>query len=373
MSKRENGEGSIYYDKSRSKYVASLVDPNGKRIAKRFTDRNEARAWLSNIKGEIATQVYIPATNITLGDWIIEWLRTFKTNIKPKTKLQYIQTSAHIEPIANIPLQAMTAAIAQKLLNELPKDMASSSKKKVYQLLFASTKKAYNLDMIRKNFMEPVEPPSVKQKEVEIFTAEEMKKILHYVHYDAPDNLRRHYPLILLAATSGARIGELLALKWQDVDYNNARIHIQANLQYIPGAGQQEMEPKTVAGNRYITIPIGVLETLGGRRTPQGKIIRMIRPEDYVFVTKRGTPFMSRNIGHYWKDILKGAEVPYKNFHVLRHTHATRLLAEGIPILEVAKRLGHSKASHTLNLYGHCIPNKDQEVAKKVALIYAVS
>lgn len=74
-----------------------------------------------------------------------------------------------------------------------------------------------------------------------------------------------------------------------------------------------------------------------------------------------------------WSVILKGAEVNYKKFHCLRHTHATQLLSGGVPLLEVCKRLGHSKPSHTLNLYGHAIPNMDKMVAEQVAKIYEIS
>ncbi|WP_289146522.1 site-specific integrase [uncultured Megamonas sp.] len=373
MAKRENGEGSIYYEKDRNKFCAAIVDPNGKRIRKRFNTREEAKDWIITIQSNIVNNNYIAPTNITLGEWIIEWLCIFKKNLRDKSKLQYMQTSVKLKPIAAIPLQKMTPVIAQKFLNDLPKEMASSSKKKVYQLLFTVAKKAYKLGMINKNFMEVVEPPIVQQKEIEIFTQNELQKIFKYLNENnIPYNLAKQYPFILLAATTGARLGELLALKWENVNFKENKIQITSTLNYIPKKGLIENPPKTSAGKRYITIPPKVTMLLKKLKPDNEKIIYLNTSRSYVFHTKNGTPYHPRNISKYWKQILINANVPYKNFHVLRHTHATQLLANNIPILEVAKRLGHSKASHTLNLYGHAIPNMDKEVADKVAKIYTI-
>lgn len=373
MAKKENGEGSIYLEKARNKYCASIFDPDGNRLRKRFDNKEDAKQWLIDIKAQFARHEYIAPNNITLGEWIMEWLTTFKQNLRDKSKLQYLQTSVKLAPIANIPLQKMTPLIAQKFLNDLPADMASSSKKKVYQLLFTTAKKARNLEMISKNFMEPVEAPSVKQKDIEIFTQAELEKIFNYLKSDnIPENLAKQYPFIILAATTGARLGELLALKWENVHLNESKIKITATLNYIPSKGFIENPPKTNAGKRYITLPPKVTSVLKSLKYGNNNILYMIKPTDYVFHTKNGTPYHPRNISHYWQKILNGADVPYKNFHVLRHTHATQLLAANVPILEVAKRLGHSKASHTLNLYGHAVPNLDKDVANKVSEIYNI-
>ena len=185
-------------------------------------------------------------------------------------------------------------------------------------------------------------------------------------------NLAKLYPFILLAITTRARLGELLALKWENVDLSKNKIYIVFNMQYISHKGIIENPPKTAAGVRYITLPVTVVQVLKELKRGSGNVLRMIKPSDYVFHTKLGTPYQPGNITHYWRSIVIGAGVPYKNFHVLRHTHATQLLAANVPILEVTKRLGHSKASHTLNLYGHAIPNKDKDVADKVAKIYSI-
>ena len=89
-----------------------------------------------------------------------------------------------------------------------------------------------------------------------------------------------------------------------------------------------------------------------------------------IFQSKNGTPLRPNQIERAWKSILLLASVPHKKFHVLRHTHATQLLANGVPLLEVSKRLGHSRASHTLDLYGHAIPGYDASLPNKISKIF---
>lgn len=368
MAKRENGDGSIYFEKARNKYIAAIVTPDGRRLRRRFDDRNDARAWMTEIKAKIGTNEYVPPTDITVGEWIVEWLHTFKQDLRDKSKMQYMNTAQKLQPIANIRLQDISSLTAQRFINSLPPSMAASSRKKVYQLLATTSKKAYRLGMINKDFMEAVEPPTVKQAEIEIFTADEIRKIFYYLKSGVSSQfLKSLYPFFVLAATTGARLGELLALKWHDVDFDNATIHITANLQYIPGKGIVINPPKTAAGLRYVTLPPSAVQTL---KILKSRYIDIA--DSYVFHTKSGTPYESTNIRRYWKRLLAAAGVQYKNFHVLRHTHATQLLAANVPILEVAKRLGHSRASHTLNLYGHAIPNKDRDVAAKVSELYRI-
>ena len=263
MAKKENGEGSIYFEKARNKYCAAIIDPEGKRLRKRFVERDEAKQWLLDMKAQFLRNEYVAPNSITLGEWIMEWLATFKQDLRDKSKLQYVQTSKKLKPIANIPLQDITPITVQKFMNKLPASMASSSKKKVYQLLFTVAKKAFNLGMINKNFMAPVEPPTVKTHDIEIFTQNEISSILAYLKSDQiSSNLAKLYPFILLTITTRARLGELLALKWENVDLSENKIHIVFNMQYIPHKGIIENPPKAAAGVRYITLPVTVVQVL---------------------------------------------------------------------------------------------------------------
>ena len=171
----------------------------------------------------------------------------------------------------------------------------------------------------------------------------------------------RYMPLISLAIVSGARRGELLALRVKDL--GETEIRICRNLQETARSGIIINPPKTKAGNRRVSIPPAVMTEL--KLLAQGK-----PPDALIFTTSRNTPLSPRNMERAWRIIVEAAEVPYRNFHVLRHTNATDLLAKGIPIVEVARRLGHSRISHTLELYGHAIPTYDPTIAKQIEDLY---
>lgn len=94
------------------------------------------------------------------------------------------------------------------------------------------------------------------------------------------------------------------------------------------------------------------------------------QPDGYVFHTANGTSISPSNFETNWRNILKLAGLPPRHFHALRHTHATELLAKGLPLLEISKRLGHSKPTHTLNLYGHSIKGYDEKIVEQVISIY---
>lgn len=98
-----------------------------------------------------------------------------------------------------------------------------------------------------------------------------------------------------------------------------------------------------------------------------------IKQEQLCFITKNSTPISPHNAERAWRSIIRKTSIPYRNFHVLRHTHATQLLANGVPIIEVSRRLVHARISHTLELYGHAIPNYDSKIADKVKKLYLIS
>ena len=363
-TKKSNGEGTISYESDRKMYRARLVAPDGKRISKRFPTKKEAMEWIAVIQADICKNVYVAPNSLRLGEWLSEYLITYKApKVRPKTLDRYIQTAKHIAPIAEVELQKLTAHTVQQFYNELP-PMSASSKNKVHKLLKAAITKACAIDLLSKNFMQAVEAPPVPKVEVQVFTTEEIGKILQTAKTSR--YYSKYYPFFLLAATTGARLGELLGLKAPNVKPNY--IYIDNSLQAVRGK-LTDMPPKTAAGVRKITIAPEVSKALRLASASSGPVLPFNR---YVFHTRNGTPIAPRNMERIWKSLLQEAGVEYKNFHVLRHTMATQLLANGVSIAEVAKRLGHSKISHTLNLYSHAVPNYDEGIPDIISKAYAL-
>lgn len=363
MTRQHYGTGSIYYEAARGKYRAAIIDPTGKRKSKRFNTRQEAQEWLAIISAEIYKDVYIPDSSITLGDWIMEYLGTYKAPfLRPKSLLRYYQTLKHIQPIADVRLQDMTAFAAQRFLNKL--EGSDNQRQKVYVLLNAAAEKAAALDIIRKNFMTAVEIKRPKQKEVEIFTQREVLQILDFLRNPAGHlHYKRFYSLIYFAASTGARLGECLGLHYGDIDADHNIIHIRRSLQEM-AKGLHEMPPKTETGRRDIPVTPDLIKTLTAERGAHGD-------DDYVFRTRRDTPYFPTSVQRSWRSILRLAEVQYRKFHALRHTFASQMVAANVPLPTIAKYLGHANASFTLDVYTHAIPGNGKlvaEAAEKILL-----
>ena len=361
-----------YYDAVREKYIVEITDPQGKRLKKRFDDETNAETWKAQLITAFNNHTYIAPSGLTVGAWIAEWLSTYsKPNVRLTSYIRYKQSAAYLDPIANIKLQELNAAHIQKLLNTLPDSMASSSKNKVYKVLAQALKKALMLDLIYKDPCMAVEAPKIKNHEVQIFSHNDMRKILGKLSMKSKVQplLIKRYPMILLAATTGMRIGEILGLHWADIDFKLGIVKVRRTLNLVNGRFYEE-PPKTAAGRRNIPIPD---ETLAELKTLwQKENVMAIDGTGYVFHTRNGTPVAKNNVNKFWHSILALCEVPYKNIHVLRHTHATELLAAGVPLIEVSRRLGHADASITLKVYGHAIPGYGKETLEKIKEVYAL-
>lgn len=363
----KRGTGSIFFDKSKKRW-AVVFSINGVPVRKRFTDEKAAQIYYAQTRAELLRGTFIPPTNITVGEWVVEWLETYvKPTVREKTLQRYTQTAAHLEPIAAYKLQDLTSGIIQHLLNSLT--LSNNSKTKVLKLLSASIKCAMQNEMITRNPCVAIKLPKVIQKEVEIFSQEEIAKLLGKLPLAKGNyaGLKTRFPLILLAVTTGARLGELLALEWSDIDLRAGTVSINKSLQSVSGKLRLN-PPKTAAGMRTIPIPKETVKEL--QKLRKSEVMLPIDGKRIVFHNKVNNYIIPNNIEESWHRILRFCEIDYKKFHTLRHTHATMLLAAGVPLLEVAYRLGHSKASHTLDLYGHKIPGYNNITLQKLDLMY---
>jgi integrase len=163
------------------------------------------------------------------------------------------------------------------------------------------------------------------------------------------------YHIVLIALATGARRGELLALKWDNINFVNNTITIKENLVEVKG-GVQIHSPKTKASRRTIAVHPSVLAQLEELRSES----------DWVFHTGNGKQLSPSNVSHSYQRLLGEANLPNIRFHDLRHTHATLLIANGHNIKTVSARIGHTDIKITLNLYAHALPEQDREAADKI-------
>lgn len=249
--------------------------------------------------------------------------RNIKCHILPKLGDQ-IAANLTVEDIDDY-LEAMQESFSPKLVRE------------VGALLLAL------LRLVGINFTGEVTLPKVRQKNVEVFTETELKQLARII-------LRRTDETalgILLTVYTGIRLGELCGLKWQDVNAGKGMLHVQRTVERV---AQEDgttclavLTPKTESSNRWIPIPQEMMRVL----KPDQRL-----PETYLLTGGEIIPD-PRTMQNRYKALLKRVGVPYRNFHALRHTYATRCIEQGIDAKSVSELLGHSDVRTTLRLYVH--------------------
>jgi integrase len=176
--------------------------------------------------------------------------------------------------------------------------------------------------------------------------------------------------LLTLALATGIRKGEILALRWHDIDLQNATIYIHRTLSYMAHYGFQEGEPKTAKSRRQISLPHFVIVSLTRHHSLQLEAILqaddMWEDHDLVFPNKRGGFIVPMTLANHFTRLLAEIGLPHIRFHDLRHSAATLLLSMGVPAKVVQEILGHSTFSTTMDRYAHVLPSMQQEAMEKM-------
>lgn len=197
---------------------------------------------------------------------------------------------------------------------------------------------------INRNPFEYVKKLPVKQKEVKVFNLRQIERLLRRAKKDYP----RLYPLLYTAIFTGMRQGELLGLKWCDIDFTNRKLYVRR--QYTNGVMTETL--KTVKSRRCIDLSEGVVTCLKEYRAT------LLTNHELVFCTNIGTPLQNENVRRRWYyPLLKSFKWYGYRWHDTRHTYASLMLSQGISYLYVSKQMGHSKPTVTLDVYGHFIPD----------------
>ena len=239
-AKNANGEGSIYFDKSKGRWCAAYTAPDGSRHVKRFKEKQDADMFLQKTRLAMYTGSYVADTGLTIGEWLILYIGTYKSDLKPLSKRLYFYCAKYLAPIADIKLSKPNLEQIQKFFFEhSDKKMASLS----YNFLSSAIKKAYQLKKINENFMQFVERPRYeKQKKIEIYSREDLNKIFSFMNSDP--NYKRYSLFFKTLLLTGLRGGEALALAWKDIDTINNVIHVSKNYVLLQSRGYSSEYPK---------------------------------------------------------------------------------------------------------------------------------
>lgn len=349
------GDGTIWYDNAREKYCYDYCDNDGKRHRKRFATEKAAKEFKKTIRAE-RDKGTLTSSTVTIGEWVVEFLETYKKpQLRNSSFIRLKQTAKKLTPIIHIPIDQLTGTDAQKLYNSYSDVLSTSSISKIHKLLFAAYKKAVALRMVQYNPMQAVEPVKVKYKEISVFSFGELIRIFRVLRSNK--YYSKYYMVFYLLLVLGCRSGELLAIRWERINFVSREININ---NAKSGTGQDFHEPKTQAGIRSIPIVYDKCFARLKSMQHEGNIIHV---SGFLFHTASGKALSYGNLRRAWLKICEESGIDEsKTMHVFRHTFATAALAKGIPILEVARILGHADATVTLKMYGHAIPGYNKHI-----------
>jgi integrase len=363
--KRGHNEGSIYRRQNGTWSVQATLQ--GHRLSCTFKTQRECQEWLKKIRGQIDEGMTLSTTKIVLGDFLSSWLTSTKTSKGRSTWRHYEQlTRTYIVPsLGKIKVRDLRPEHIQAFYNRLfEHQVGVYTIRKIHIILHSALQQAVKTGMIERNPAGFVQPPKEPASEMAILNESQVSQLLI-----AAQGTRLE-ALIHLAVISGARQMELLGLKWSDLDWVKQTLKIERQLLKPNGEGVKFSSPKTRHGKRSITLGAKTIEILRKhyeqQQAKQRKAGEMWKEYGLIFTTRFGTPLSPRNLLRDYKKLLHNAGLPPIRFHDLRHTAASILLNQGVPVIAVSRRLGHAKASITLDIYGHLIPTMQTEVAEMI-------
>ncbi|RIS58099.1 tyrosine-type recombinase/integrase [Mycobacteroides abscessus] len=369
MSRRQHGEGTIYRRKDgRYEAAAYLLTSSGrrKRVRVYSTTRSDAHTKLVAALHKADSGIPVPDTSWTIGGYLKYWLNDVApTTRRPRTiELYESIIRRHLLPeLGSVSLSRLTVTQLQHYLNAMLSNGHSvRTVQQTRTVLSAALTRAQREELVPRNVARIVELPGWQRKPIVPWTAAEANRFL------AANERHPLYPAFLLLVIYGLRRGEVLGLRWTDINWDTNQIHLQQQLQQI-GDSLQIGPIKTNAGVR--TLPLlplirRVLSQHLARQTFDGFITDELsittttpfnstdtEPENLVFLSSTGTPLWPRNFGRQFQAARAAAGVRRISLHHLRHTAATLLKNNGVSARDVQLILGHAHVSTTQQLYQH--------------------
>ena len=283
--------------------------------------------------------------------------------------------------IGRIELQKLKPLHIQEYYNEALKSgrlhgkggLSAQTVKHHHRVLSESMKKAVRWQLINHNPCDAVDAPKPEKKEMRALDEKESAVLLN-----ATEGTRLYYP-VLIALTTGLRRGELIGLKWSDVNFAGGSLSVNRTIETTRISGVIEKTPKTKKSRRLIALAdltLSALKTLRKEQSEQKlRLGPLYRDSGYLLANDDGTLWNPEVLTKAFQRLVKKTDVGHVRFHDLRHSHASQLLKQGVNPKIVSERLGHSSIAITMDTYSHILPGLQEEAASKIndALKEAIS
>ena len=324
----------------------------------------EAKAELRRMITEVEQGIAIRKLPMKVSEWMDQWVENYLPHVEETTRVGYkTKIKCYIKPaLGDILVQSLRAYHVQKMVNDMmAKGLSAKNIKDTYNNVNAAMKKAVVLRMIPYNPCEGVSLPKVKRYQAKVYNITNIHKIL-----ELAQETDMYLPILLLVSF-GLRRGELLALRWSDIDFENKLLKVRNNM--VRGEkGFIIKAPKSQAGIRDLHIGDDLLEELRQAREQYlaDKLAygRGFQNLNFVIRQADGSPIKPDSMTQKWERFLEHHKLPHIRLHDLRHSHATALIMAGVNPKVVQQRMGHSDVNITLNTYTHVLPEMDIEAAE---------
>ena len=374
MAKRGANEGAIFQRKDgRWCSVIDLGWENGKRNRKSFygATRKKVAEDLNKALREKARGLPVVLERQTVDQFLGHWLENVvQPSTRPATFSSYADTMRlHVVPdLGRFLLSKLAPMHVQSLLNKkLKQGLSPRYVSYIRSVLRIALSQAVKWNLVTYNVVDRVDPPRVERHQVRSLDSTSACNFLNVVKGD------RLETLYSIALSVGLRRGEILGLRWQDLDLEAGMLSVRQAAQRIRGKGMTFVPPKTDRAHRTVNVPSPVIASL--RRHRRAQLEERLKAGsqwhdfDLVFPSNIGTPLEPRNLDRHFKRMLAKAGLPDMRFHDLRHTAASLMLAANVNPRTAADILGHSRISVTLDTYSHVMPAAMHEAADKMSAV----
>lgn len=365
------------------RYALGTDPATGKRKIATVTvrgTRKEAEREMRRLLRTVDTGEHVDPNRLTVREWLLTWLGAIRAEVAPRTAERYGEiVNNFLNPaLGNLQLAKLAPVHLQDAYNGWAtggrrdgKDggLSPMTRRHIHRILSAALARAVANQLIARNPCDVFKKrlPKVDRREMATLTAEQSTRLL-----DAVRHTRVYWP-VLIALATGARRGEILALRWRNVDIDRGSLSIVESLEQTK-VGLRFKAPKNEKA-RAITLPAFAVAELRQLKHEQAESLLMlgVRQSGATLVCARadGEPMPPRSLTHeFLKAIRRVEDIPRVRFHDLRHSHATQLLVAGVHPKVAQERLGHSSISVTLDLYSHVTGTMQEDAAAKLDSAY---
>ena len=353
----------------RLRYTLGKDPVTGKRRTATTTvrgTRKDAERELTRLLRARDTEEHVDPTRMTVQQWLETWLDTVRSEISPKAHERYneIVHCYLIPPVGAVRLQKLGPTKIQEAYNAVRRrtgePLAPSTRRYIHVILKSALARAVEQNVLAHNPADAVRPPRVERTEITTHTVEQSVRLLKSIKH-----MHVYWPVLL----AGMRRGEILAIRWKNVDLERGVARVVQSLEQTK-AGLRFKDVKTHR-SRAINLPSFVVEQF--RRFKRDQAEQLLRlgvrqsGETLVCCREDGEPKQPRSLTHEFSHLIgRLTDIPRVRLHDLRHSHATQLLADGVHPKVAQERLGHSTITTTMDLYSHVTDTMQSEATMRL-------